>query len=487
MKIKLNNKYVRWGVTAFSVIAATICFYYLIFHMSSLLKNLASFLELLMPIIFGLATAYLLTPLLNVTERKVLIPICNRLKLPDNRVRRKAIRAVGIMITAFLMIFLIYILCAMLLSQIVPSIQSIIANFDIYLDNIIAWVNDLLANNPVIKNYVLDTIDRYSLDLENWLNETLLTQTSALIKTVSLSVLSTLSVLWDFIVGFIISIYVLSMKETLAAQAKKVTFAVCKKKETANVVINNFRFTHQTFIGFVGGKIVDSLIIGVLCFVGTSILKTPYAALVSVVIGVTNVIPFFGPFLGAIPTGILIFVVDPMNPLNCVYYLLFILVLQQFDGNILGPKILGNSTGISGFWVITSITLFGGILGVPGMIVGVPLFAVIYAILKANVATSLRRKDLPEKTADYMNLGAMDEEGIHSFDDTAYNACKGKRFYSNSEEIKIDLKREQKDEQLCAKSVLDSFKKRNRKTQERDLEKNEICDTESDHSQRHGQ
>ena len=259
-----------------------------------------------------------------------------------------------------------------------------------------------------------------------------------MIKTVSISVISTLGVLWDFIIGFIISIYVLASKETFAGQAKKIAYALFEP-DSANIILNNFRFTHKTFVGFVGGKILDSIIIGILCFIGTSIMNMPYAVLVSVIIGVTNVIPFFGPFLGAIPTTILIFVVDPGHPLNCLYFVLFILILQQFDGNILGPKILGNSTGITGFWVIFSITLFGGLFGVGGMIVGVPLFAVLYAIIKSYVNGALRRKKLPEDTASYISLSEINENGmLQSEDNQECVSCSGKRFYSSAEDIYRD-------------------------------------------------
>ena len=231
----------------------------------------------------------------------------------------------------------------------------------------------------------------------------------------SLSVINILKGLWDFIIGFVISIYVLASKEKFAGQAKKMAYAFFEQK-SANRLIKSFRFTHNTFIGFIGGKIVDSFIIGCLCFIGTTLLQTPYAALVSVIVGVTNIIPFFGPYLGAIPSAILILVVDPMHPLNCVYFVLFILVLQQFDGNFLGPKILGNSTGLTGFWVIFAITVFGGLFGILGMIVGVPIFAVIYAAIKAVVNTFLRKKDLPVETVKYSYLKNIDEEGFHQLD-----------------------------------------------------------------------
>ena len=242
----------------------------------------------------------------------------------------------------------------------------------------------------------------------------MLTKTSSFIMTVSLSVISVLKVLWNFIIGFIISIYVLASKEKFTGQAKKFVYAVFHK-DIANIIINDFCFTHKTFIGFISGKVLDSIIIGVLCFIGTSILNTPYAALVSVVIGVTNVIPFFGPYLGAIPSIILIFIVDPVHPLNCVYFAIFILILQQFDGNFLGPKILGNSTGLTGFWVIFAITLFGGLLGVFGMIVGVPIFAVIYAAIRSLLDAALRKKQLPTESSKYINVCLVNDEGLHEY------------------------------------------------------------------------
>lgn len=414
MKSKLNNKYFRLGLTAFLVVAASICFYYLMFHSSNIKAGFHTINNILMPVVFGLVTAYLLTPVLNFAEYRVLIPLCDKMKIKKTQKRASIIRGISILATAFLFFFLIYGLIAMLLSQIVPSIQSIVSNFDTYLSNFTKWLNDLLANNSEIKDYALKTVDKYSVELETWLNDSLLSKSSELIKTVSLSVIGILKVIWNFIIGFVISIYVLASKEKFAGQAKKITYAVFQK-DTANTVINNFRFTHKTFIGFISGKILDSIIIGLLCFIGTTLMNMPYAVLISVIIGITNVIPFFGPYLGAIPTTILIFVVDPGHPLNCVYYVLFILALQQFDGNVLGPKILGNSTGLTGFWVIFSITFFGGLFGVLGMIVGVPIFAVMYAAIKSLVNTSLERKEMPQDTERYMNVGSVDEEGFHEY------------------------------------------------------------------------
>lgn len=412
MKFKINNKYFRWGLTAFLAIAAAIVFYYFVFHSSNIKSGINTITDILMPVVVGMAIAYLLTPVLNFVEQKILFPLCKKLKIKDGKKKKSVIRGISILVTAFLFVGLIYFLISMLISQIVPSIQNIVTNFDSYTANITKWLNKALEDNPDVGDYVIKTVTKYSRELETWVTDDLPNTAAGLIRTVSLSVIGVVGVLWDFVIGFIISIYMMASKEKFAGQAKKIIYAIFEQ-DTSNTLIKNLRFTHQTFIGFLGGKIVDSIIIGILCFIGTSIMKTPYAALVSVIIGVTNIIPFFGPFLGAVPCTLLIFVVDPLHPLNCLYFVVFILVLQQVDGNIIGPKILGSSTGLTGFWVIFAITLFGGLFGVFGMIIGVPILAVIYAAVRSAVNTALAKKKMPAETKKYERLAYVDEEGFH--------------------------------------------------------------------------
>jgi predicted PurR-regulated permease PerM len=426
MKFNKNSKYVRWGLTAFGVIAGGITFYYFIFHSTNIKSGIGTVLDILKPVLFGLATAYLLTPVLNFVENKILTPFLDMCNVKKGRRRSVFTRGIGILITAFLFVALIYMLISMLVSQIIPSVQGIIDNFDSYSKNFTDWVEQTLKDNPDIGKYVTRTLEQVEEKINDQFSD-ILPGTASIIKTVSQSIISVIDVLWDFIIGFIISIYVLANKERFAAQAKKSAYALFEQ-DTANTVIRNFRFTHRTFIGFLSGKVLDSIIIGILCFLGTTLLKTPYAMLISVIIGCTNIIPFFGPFLGAIPSAILIFVVDPMHPLNCVYFALFVLALQQFDGNILGPKILGNSTGLTGFWVIFAITFFGGLLGVFGMIVGVPIFAVVYAAVRAFVNTKLEKKQLPKETRQYENVEYIDEKGIiHPINVKAQNGKKNDR------------------------------------------------------------
>ncbi len=409
MKLKFNNKYVRWGVTAFLVIAAGLMFYYVLFHGEKIFQGFHKILKVCMPVVWGLIMGYLLTPILNFIE-KALAWICKRFKIKESPKRDKIFRGLGILITWVLVISVLYFLISMLVRQIIPSVQTIINDFDNYVKNITTWLNKLLEDNQTIKDYVVNLIDRYSTEIEDWLNGTVLPKSSELLKTLSLSVISFLHIVWDFIIGFVISIYVLASKEIFAGQSKKIVYGLFET-ETANEIIKSMRFTHHTFIGFISGKIVDSIIIGLLCFIGVSVMDTPYPALISVIIGVTNVIPFFGPYLGAIPSAILILLVDFAHPLNCVYFLIFILILQQIDGNIIGPRILGNSTGLSGFWVIFSITVFGGFFGVTGMIIGVPTFAVLYAAISGIINKKLKDKEMTVDTGRYITVGTVDEDG----------------------------------------------------------------------------
>lgn len=429
MKFRFNSKYFRWGLTAFLVLAAAIAFYYFIFHSSDVKSGFGVIMDILAPVVFGLATAYLLAPVLNFLEDRMLVPLFGRCRRKETAGQKKLVRGIGILITAFLFAAFLCILASMFLSQIVPSVKEIIVNFDSYVNAVTDWINHLLEDNPDFDVYITQMTENFSGELKKWLND-LFPNIEALVKTVSLSFINFLNMLWDFAIGFVIAIYVLGSKERFAGQAKKMIYALFER-DAANNIIKNFRFIHRTFIGFLGGKVVDSIIIGFLCFIGTSIMGTPYAALVSVIIACTNIIPFFGPFLGLIPSAVLIFAADPMHPQSCVYFVIFILVLQQFDGNVLGPKILGNSTGLSGFWIIFSITLFGGLFGVFGMIVGVPVFAVIYAAVRSAANAMLEKKNLTQKTEEYVDLDYIDEDGVHMIPEKSQKFGTGQKLHEN--------------------------------------------------------
>ncbi len=404
MKFQIDKKYIRIGFIAFTVIAASICFYYLIFHGDRFSNRISELLTVISPVMYGIIIAYLLTPLVNGLETNLLKPILQRMKYTSNRAQ-KYMRGISIIMTLIIVGVLIYTFFSILIPNIVTSVKSISVQFPTYIENLTNWSARFLADNPDIEVMVVRFLDTYSEEFYGYLNNTIVPQMETIVKQVSLSMISLLKILWNFIIGFIISIYVMYSKETFAGQAKKIVYSVFRTT-TANQFIKDVRFASDTFIGFISGKIIDSFIIGCICFVGTSLLKMPYALLVSVIVGVTNIIPFFGPYLGAIPSAVLILMVSPVK---CAYFIIFILILQQVDGNLIGPKILGESTGLSGFWVIFSITVFGGILGIPGMIIGVPLFAVLYAFVRRHTNMMLEKRGLPTQTEQYLNVDYIEE------------------------------------------------------------------------------
>lgn len=405
MKFKFDKKYLYWGITGFLSLAGAILFYYILFHRSNFMGGLDKFITIAMPIIDGFVLAYLFTPILNAIEKKLMKPLYKKAGIEMTPKVKKRMRACSILATLVVVLLVLYELFALILPEVIRSIQSIIFQFPIYVNNLSNWALSLMKNNPDLEATVNALINQYSAKMLEYVNTNLLPHINEVVKNVSLGVLGVFKALWNLVIGFIISVYLLGSKEKFAGQAKKIVYALFDR-EAGNEIVSNFRFVHSTFIGFLGGKIVDSIIIGIICFVCTSIIGTPYAILVSVIIGVTNVIPFFGPWIGGIPSALLVLMVDPKQAL---YFGILIIVIQQFDGNILGPKILGDSTGLSGFWVIFSITIFGGLFGVLGMIVGVPIFAVFYAGVRSLVNRVLHKKSLPTDLAPYMTVGRIEE------------------------------------------------------------------------------
>lgn len=422
MKFRPDKKYICWGITGFLVLAAAILFYYLIFHTDKMINIVKSVFSVCAPIIYGIIMAYLLTPLCSFFERKLLYPLYKAFHLDTEKQKtRRRIRTLAILLTMFLTVYMLYILISIVFKEVVASIQSIVLQSSIYVNNLERLLENILSTNKTIEEMATGLISTYSDELNNWLNNSVLPRANIIIKEVSLSVLGVAKVLWNLIIGMIISIYVLASRETFTGQAKKIVYALFHE-DSANGIISDFRYANKTFGSFISGKIIDSIIIGILCFIFMRILELPYDILVSVIVGVTNVIPFFGPFLGGIPSALLILMVDPVSGLK---FIVLILLLQQFDGNILGPKILGDSTGLSSFWVIFSITIFGAYFGIIGMAVGVPIFALIYAWLKRKLNTMLKKKGLATNTAEYMYLDHIEnKEMIQMTEEKRKNARK---------------------------------------------------------------
>ncbi len=407
---RLNNNYYKWGLTVFLTFLACMFAFYILFYNEELREGIHKINKILSPVYVGFIIAYLFSPLLNMLENKVMYPIYKKIKFIKEENKMPLARGTSIIVIIIFSIVLVYAVIQIMLKQVIPSIISIVSNINIYLDNITKWANKLLEDNPDLNSFVMKDLNRFSDDIEIWVNEKFKSVTANVVTSLSQGFLEFLLKLWNFIIGFIISIYVLWSKERHVARSKKIVYATFSR-ETANAIVEAFRYTHRTFIGFFFGKIVDSIIIGLICFIGCTLMQIPYAILISIIVGVTNIIPFFGPYFGAIPSTILIFAFDPLHPGKALAFMIFIVILQQFDGNWLGPRILSTSTGLSGFWIIFSITLFGGLFKVFGMVIGVPVFAVLYAGFRQFNRNRLKKKGYPYKTGDYLNVGTINEDG----------------------------------------------------------------------------
>lgn len=407
MKFNFNKKYLSIGFIAFLVIVCSILFFFMAFKMDSFMETLSNFYGIIEPFVFGFVIAYLFIPIVNFFERKILYPAT--IKKTGNLTigQKKRYRVYSVILTYVLIIFLIYFFIKSIAPDLGQSINRIILYYPQYYDSLLEWFNRLCRNNPNLYKNVMAIIGTYSEDLNNFVSGTVLPQAKDWLLSLSSGLYGAIKSIWNLVMGLIISVYVLFIKEKFAGQAKKIVYAV-SSKEKANRFIKDVRFVSDTFIGFISGKIVDSIIIGILCFIGCSILNMPYSLLISVIVGITNIIPFFGPIIGAIPSALLILMVDPWK---CVTFIIFVIILQQLDGNVIGPKILGDSTGISGFWVIFAIMFFGGLWGPLGMIIGIPFFAVVYAMIKRSVDRKLKAKNLPSDTAEYMPLKRIEQDG----------------------------------------------------------------------------
>ena len=412
MKLGPDNNYFRWGLTAFLTAAAGILFYFVIFHMRVLKSGIDLVIAILMPVIYGLLISYVLWPLVRIFETKLFGKILKKMKVTPTAKGKKAIRLTCVLATLFLFLFAIYLLLALLIPQVANSIASIVENFPRYIDNIQEWISSTLKNNPDMENTVNNLISTYSEKAEEWLSQDLMPQMNSIIRELSSGLVGFITFIKNVILGIIVSIYMLYGKENLIANAKKGVYALFSTRR-ANQIIKDCQYIDATFGKYIIGMMLDSLNIAVWCYVGLLILQMPYAILISVVVGVTNFIPFFGPYLGAIPSAVLIFMV---NPIQALYFIIFIFVLQQIDGNFIAPRILGDSTGMSSLMVLVAIMVGGGLFGIPGMLIGVPVCAVLCTAVRHFMERRLADKNLPTDQEFYNGLDQINEEsheGVH--------------------------------------------------------------------------
>lgn len=403
------REHFRRGMTTLVVIVVGVLFFFAVWRFDELAAVIGKVFDVLMPIIYGLVIAFLLNPIVKRVEQ-FLSPRLKKVIKKEQAVHKTA-RSVGVIVSFIIAIAVITALFNMLIPELYKSIYDLVVALPSHIDTVSARANEFLHEETflgkTVKSVLLESGEALEIWFLDWVQNDLLRQTNNLMTSLTEGVIGVVNGVVDILIGFIVAIYLLFGKEKFLGQCRKMVYAFNTPRR-ANIILHLASKTNKTFSGFIIGKIIDSAIIGVLCFIGLSILKMPYTLLVSVIVGVTNVIPVFGPYIGAIPSAILILLVDPMKGL---YFVIFIFLLQQLDGNVIGPMILGDSTGLSAFWVMFAILIGGGLFGLVGMIVGVPTFAVIYYIIKMFIQQKLEQKKLPVETENYNEKNYVGDDG----------------------------------------------------------------------------
>lgn len=412
MKLHRNQKYFKWGLTAFLVIVAALVFWIIFSNLKGFYGAILDLVNILAPILYGCLFAYLMNPVMEFT-RKLMRKLLSKTKLGEKKVE-KISTVVSVCVAVLVLVGLLFAMGALIIPNLVSSIEELLQQerLDAYANTITTWINKTFAGTP-IANWFRDNLDDLLDMLRDWLKSI---DIASFIGSLTSSVYSVVIGVFDALIGVIAAVYVLVYKKKLCSQAKKITVATFNAKH-ANRVFEIARRTNKIFGGYVVGKIVDAIFVGVVTYIAMLIMGMPYAPLIATLIGVTNIIPFFGPFLGGVPATLLLLLDSPSNAL---IFVIFLIVLQMIDGNIIENRILGEQLGISDFWVLVSILLFGGIFGFGGMLLGVPVFAVIYTLITDAVNNRLKRKRYPTETEIYYTLESVERLPVEPLPSYSY-------------------------------------------------------------------
>jgi len=406
----LWKRFGGFGVTAFFVIAAAVLLIFVLLRIDEVSDGLGTVVRAMTPVIIGIVMAYLMNPLMNIFESAFKRVFFKRAKKITRA--KKICRVISLILTMVILICIITIIIYMLIPELKDTImgteekEGLVTILPKQTENLRDWIDEVLDSDNQVAVVVKDNIEKATSYLEDFVNNKLIIYISENLDNIASGVWSAFGVVYDIILGIIFSVYILLSKDTFSAHAKKIVFSLFKRRR-ANAIIRVTKQCHMKFTGAITGKIVDSIIIGILCFIGMMVMDLPYRILISVIVAVTNIIPFFGPYIGGIPSAFLILCVDPLQAL---YFVIFIVVLQQFDCNFLDPRIVGESVGLSAFWVLFACVVFGALFGLPGMLLGVPVMACIYMIIKEIVEFRLKRKGLDPDTEYYLTVDNVDEQ-----------------------------------------------------------------------------
>ena len=389
MKDPKKQRYFYAMMAGFGTISLSVLFFFFLYRLQGIGNVISQLSTILAPFIYGGIIAYLLRPMCNSLEAFF------QLRLPK-KMRRFA-NAFAVVFSLMVGILVVYALITMVVPQLVESVVTLWNALPTKMEQLVNWATETFGKDERVVQFVEKNYRSYFTDIDKWVQANVIPQVSSLVTNVGTSVWQVLKFVYNILIGLIVAVYVLHGRKRFGKQARLIVRSIFSDR-WADRILEEVEFIDRMFGGFIDGKIIDSAIVGVLCYIGCTVLKIPSALLVSVIVGVTNVIPFFGPVIGAVPATLLILI---ESPLKALWFVIFVLVLQQLDGNVIGPKILGNRTGLSGFWVMFAIILFGGLWGIVGMIICVPLFDVIYDTVRRLVIRGLRKKDHMELWEEY--------------------------------------------------------------------------------------
>ena len=405
MKREDWKEQIKWGLTAFFVLAAASLVNILANNFYTVQQIFSFIIQILMPIIYGAVLAYLMSPVYNLAVKYIG-------KIHYTFMRKEASHRFsgffGTIASLLCLFFLTSGLVSMLIPELVKSVLSLYVSLPDTINQSYDNLTVILQRFPDVRPYVEKAYEELSNFFTGKPDNTqaIFSHLQNLAAFFTNGIWNTVTIVKNILIGLIVMVYLLNLKGVLKRQFRKLLFALFSRKKAKNI-IEEMQYVHHVFGGFILGKIIDSIIIGILTFFVLSIMKMPYTLLVSVIVGVTNVIPFFGPFIGAIPCFFLILLTSPVQSL---YFAVTILIIQQIDGNIIGPKVLGDSTGLSSFWVLFSILLFGGLFGFVGMIIAVPFWAVIMNGIRRYMDKRLQKKDLPTSSFAYEDFEQVAEK-----------------------------------------------------------------------------
>lgn len=405
MQKKYDNKYIYAGITGFCVLAALLICTFIFIHIDMVFEWFGSLNSALMPIYIGLAIAYLLSPLVNKVERNIFVPLFRKV-VRKKRAVRGISRAVSVAVVLILALAVLCWLVMLVVPEVVDSIITLTNSLPGYYQNIVNKVNEMSGKHPEAAKQVTEVSKAIYDQLIGWLQNELVPTSTELVSVISDGLMNIMGVLFNLVIGIIISIYLMAGKETFCAQAKRMVYSILPVRY-ADRVLSIGKDVNWSFAKFFSGKIIDSIIVAILTFIALSIANIPYTALISVLIGVTNIIPFFGQYIGVIPSAFLVFLVSPVKG---VIFVILAIVILQVDGNIIGPKIIGESIGLGSFWILFAILVFGSLFGILGMICAVPIFAVVYKTVKNWSRKRLEKKGLPKETNNYKRSGMFEKE-----------------------------------------------------------------------------